>query len=128
MARGILLPGPVLELMSPALEAQELISRPSGMSLLVPSKCFVHMNPIRSPTNPVSRVLLMSWVNMEAEVQRGSKGLVAFLPVNEILSPKAPPGFWGSAECHWGGEERDTYLHPEDLSPTPGTEAAVGGT
>ena len=128
MARGILVPRLVLEPMSPALEAQELISRPSGMSLLVPSKCFVHMTPIRSPTNPASRVLLMSCVNMEVEVQRGSEGLVAFPPVNEVLSPKVPPGFWDSTECHWGGEERDTYLHPEDLSPTLGTEAAVGGT
>ena len=65
---------------------------------------------------------------MEVEVQRGSEGLVAFPPENEVLSPTVPPGFWGSAECHWGGEERDTYLHPEDLSPTLGTEAAVGGT
>lgn len=70
----------------------------------------------------------MSWVNMEAEVKRGSEGLVAFPPVNKVLSRKAPAGFGGSAECHWGGEETDTYLHPEDLSPTPGTEAAVGGT
>lgn len=50
-------------------------------------------------------------------MQRGSKGLWPS-QAYEILSPKAPPGFWGFAECHWGGEERDTYLHPEDLSPT----------
>lgn len=68
------------------------------------SKCFVHVNPMRSPTNSVSWVLLTSWVNEEAEVQRGSEGLVALLPANHVLSPKAQPGRFGSAECPCGGE------------------------
>ena len=58
-----------------------------------------------------SKNFVMTWVN-----------------VHDVCVCVVPPGFWDSAECHWGGEERDTYLHPEDLSPTLGTEAAVGGT
>ena len=52
----------------------------------------------------MSWVLLTSWVNEEAEVQRGSEGLVALLPADHVLSPKAQRGRYGSAERPCGGE------------------------
>lgn len=40
----------------------------------------------------------------ESGAQRDGKGLVASLPENHVLSPRAQPGFFGSTESHGGGD------------------------
>lgn len=60
----------------------------------------------------------------ESGAQRGGKGSVASLPENHVLSPRARPGCFGSAEFRWGGD--GTYLRTEAPTLAPGPEAALG--